>query len=95
MRFIVLILLLLWSAAIPAFAALTYPSGTVTFVNRDMIMMNGNTYKLLEKTPVRMLETKDRQTVEINAKRTDIRPGSYVTLHTAGHIVVNVLVERR
>jgi hypothetical protein len=76
-------------------ASLVYETGTVTAVYGNMIQMIGRNFKLLDNAPVRLHINKGNGEAEIKGSRSDIRPGSVVQLHVAGHLVVDVLIERR
>lgn len=80
-----------------AFAGgLTYVTGEVTYINKNMLTLEKiGDYRILERTPVRILVKKGNDMVEINGKITDIRSGNIVTLHVSGHLIADILVERR
>lgn len=97
MRYLMLVVLMfsLWTSQ--ACASLVYETGTITEVygEVDTIKMNGRLFKVLPKAPVREQVTRGSHKVEVRGTRSLIRPGAQVSLHVAGHLVIDILVERR
>lgn len=91
--FFILGIIVLFAGSVDA--SLVYETGTVTAVYGNMLQMGGRDFKLLDKAPVRLHIKRGNGEAEINGRRSDIRPGSIVQLHVAGHLVVDVLIERR
>ena len=69
-------------------------SGNVDAVTQDTVTVASKVYRFTPQTAFKAHEKKGDSIYEVQAKKSDIRPGQYVVVMANGQIALEVIVAR-